>query len=169
MTERSVQNLFFRRRGQRYSTVMPNCTPPCWYECDLLAITKAGYMYEFEIKLTRSDYRADAKKGALPLYCRPFRQDTRTKHEQLADHDRNGPVRFWFIVPANLVSVDELPDWAGLLYLCGSPSWPSFEDVRSAPRLHNNRMSEDMKDSIRQNLYWRYWNERLQNDKTALL
>ena len=33
------------------------------HECDLLVVSKAGYLTEVEIKITRADLRADAKKG----------------------------------------------------------------------------------------------------------
>ncbi len=34
-----------------------------WYECDLLVVSKAGYLTEIEIKITRADLRADKKKA----------------------------------------------------------------------------------------------------------
>ncbi len=35
---------------------------PGWHECDLLMVSQAGYCTEVEIKVTRSDLKADAKK-----------------------------------------------------------------------------------------------------------
>ena len=50
--------------GDRWlrATIIPTYTPPGWWECDVCEITDAGYMHEFEIKMTRGDFRADAKK-----------------------------------------------------------------------------------------------------------
>lgn len=46
----------------RHLMVVPNCG---WtgYECDLLAVTNKGQIIDFEIKRTRSDFLADAKKS----------------------------------------------------------------------------------------------------------
>jgi hypothetical protein len=44
--------------------LIPNCsTAPVWWEADLLAVSRAGYCTEVEIKCTLSDWKADQKKG----------------------------------------------------------------------------------------------------------
>lgn len=44
--------------------LIPNCTTaPCWWEADLLAISRAGYCTEVEIKCTMADWKADQHKG----------------------------------------------------------------------------------------------------------
>ena len=161
MNEMEIQNLFYPRNSSRFSMIVPNCYPVKWFECDLLCITHAGFMCEYEIKLTLADFLADAKKGYGPVGP--------SKHELLAKGDVKGPSKFWFIVPDTL-KVD-VPDFAGLLRLNTLPdkgSFGWFTAVKKAPRLHKTKMSESTKDILQKNLCFRYWRQRL-NQKLPLL
>ncbi len=63
MTETEIQNMIFRYYHQdRSNKIIPN-VKLYDYEADLLRITKAGFLHEYEIKLTKSDYKADFKKS----------------------------------------------------------------------------------------------------------
>jgi len=170
ITERSIQDTFFWYNQMRFTTIIPNTYPPGWYECDILAITRASYMYEYEIKLSRSDFFNDRKKGEVPSHLKSFYQRYNenygdTKHQSLEKGVGHGPSRFWFIVPENLIAVDDIPLFAGLIYCRDLGRIVRFEEVRTAPRLHKTKLSESSKDSIRQNLYHRYWSEREKNNK----
>lgn len=37
-------------------------------EADVVSILKSGYVVEFEVKISRSDFKADAKKGKWKFY-----------------------------------------------------------------------------------------------------
>lgn len=45
------------------SFVIPNYTPSGWFESDIFELTKSGYFREYEIKMSLSDFRADAVKA----------------------------------------------------------------------------------------------------------
>jgi len=66
------------------------------HECDILALTPAGYATEIEIKVSKSDLRADKKK----------------RH----GHLHNRIAYFYFAVPEGLVgtALSEIPERAGL-------------------------------------------------------
>ncbi len=53
---------FYSDFGNSYSMVCPNVFQNDWTEMDILGLTKAGLCHEIEIKVSRSDFRADAKK-----------------------------------------------------------------------------------------------------------
>jgi len=150
MTEKSIQNALFGyllQRGNQLS--VPNYTPARWHECDMLAITRAGYSVEFEIKISRSDFKADASKTF--------------KHFALAKGDPNGPSRFFYVVPQGMITVEEVPAWAGLI--CAVPneqntSIRSLREVKKAPKLHTVPIREKVVDHIRGVFYWRFWNLR---------
>jgi len=166
LNEREIQDQFYKCNCQRFTTILPNCYPRRWFECDLLAITRASYFYEYEIKLTVSDFRADAKKGQLPqhmikYYKRYGFPEGKTKYDKLSDGSEYGPSKFWYIVPEGLIDVAQLPDFAGLIYITERNTHLFFCEIKKAPRLHLNRMPEESRDQIRCNLYFRYWNERL--------
>lgn len=63
MTERDLQNaLYYYTLGRNHRIRCPNvCCYP--WESDLLSVTAAGLVHEYECKVSLSDFRADAKKA----------------------------------------------------------------------------------------------------------
>lgn len=154
MTERTIQNALWSdltyQKG--YNLAAPNYTPHKWHESDLFAVTKAGMGVEFEIKISRSDYKADASKT--------------DKHRRLALADPFGPSRFFYVVPEGMVTVEEIPSWAGLIYAVereaffGGQSRIALREIKKAPKLHRNPVPMKVTDHMRGVFYWRFWNLR---------
>lgn len=176
MTERQIQTSLYWRRRSACKVLMPNCTPSGWFECDMLAITNSGYLHEYEIKLTISDYKKDREKGPSRGWADGQYRNTpeRTKHARLEDHDVRGPVCFWYVVPDGMIVVDAkprtdpaacLPPWAGLMYAAPS-QWGRIRlsVIRRAPRLHGQKLNPATASHILGNCYYRYWGERIRND-----
>ncbi len=115
ISERSIQQVLIREFWSSSWVLMPNYTPASWWECDLFRLTRAGYFYEYEIKLTKSDFRADQKKQKSFWGGGPNRT-TQSKYELLASDEGAGPKEFWIVVPEDLIRPNDLPDWAGLMY-----------------------------------------------------
>lgn len=135
---------FLTSKGHEY--ICPNCGVFCW-EADMVSVTTSGYGHEYEIKIDRSDFFADAKKRKHKQFCTPL-------------HPRRkyfGPVCFWYVVPAGLISPEELPAHAGLIevYANRGP-----EIIIKAPRLHSERASKDQLRYIARGLMFRFWKER---------
>ena len=107
-------------------------------EADLLVVQPSGYVLEFEIKVSRADFKADFRKAAKHA---GLASGGRTSHRTAA-----GPNYFYFAVPAGLVRPDEVPAYCGLVYIHGldeaGRSYERAEIVRTAPRLHAARASE---------------------------
>ena len=82
------------------------------WESDYLAVTKSMLAYEVEIKVSKADFNNDFKN----------KQD---KHLLFEDGNVIGrfpkgssmPNYFYYAVPDGLISVNEVPDYAGLLYV----------------------------------------------------
>jgi len=162
MTERDIQLALFRELGRRAQIAMPNYTPWPWYECDVCLVTTAGYMREYEIKLTVSDFRADVNKEH--------------KHQRLAEGHKGGPVQFWYVTPAGLLARETLPPWAGLIELIIRPyySKPTIARIKNGPRLHQTRVSLAIIAHMKSVCYWRYWkaietNQRIINDRKQMV
>lgn len=105
------------------------------YESDLLAVTKSFYTVEFEVKLTRADFRNDAKKnhthyhrddrGKLVFESKQVetirgvvnrnvpKAEPRSKYDWLLNGD--GANRLYYVVPRGLLKLEEVPAWAGLI------------------------------------------------------
>lgn len=111
-------------RGGGYEITIPNFYFNGMYEMDMFRLTHSGIVYEYEIKISRSDYFADFKKQFK------YSASKSTKHDLL----RRGELpcnRFVFVVPEGLVRPDEVPDYAGLMYFTGY----SFRMVKSGKML----------------------------------
>jgi len=151
MTERNIQRaLYWRHRGG-CQIMLPNYTPFVWQECDLFIVLKSGYSIEYEIKLSAADFRADFRKS---------------KHDVLRNPvaTRFVPTRFFYAVPEGLVSVDDIPEYAGLVYcrsLKNRPAGPLRIDVaREAPRLGKVKVNDRIVTHMKGAAYYRFWNER---------
>lgn len=137
-------------------------------ESDFLSFLPSGFCYEFEIKISRSDFKADFKKvkhrihesnktaskffirskreqllhnpswelcKAFPelVDARPYQSYDRHKQQfetkfhlyfnpstqiDFGSYDNcKLPNKFFYAVPKGLISVDEVPEYAGLVYI----------------------------------------------------
>lgn len=185
-SESGIQTEFYTANIGRFSHVFPNMELPGWRECDILAITKAGIWYEYEIKLSRSDFKADAKKtlevdrllfGPPPERCFISyggyswaweswynKYERVTKYSQLEQGYEKGPQRFFYIVPEGLLQADDVPDFAGLIYyrpiqLCRA--WSEvFTEIKPAPRLHKAKVEQRLIRGATDRMLYRYWDLR---------
>lgn len=97
LTTADIEIAVARFLNPRINVIVPNVS---WgfglrHECDLLVVSPLGYAMEIEIKTSRSDIKADQKKG----------------HR----HISNKIKRFSFAVPDYLVDCPELPKDCGLI------------------------------------------------------
>lgn len=165
MTARDIQRRLIFDRYRR-SFTLGNYSPARWWECDVFEITSAGFFYEYEIKMTRGDFWADASKikntnGRFD--GNKWVWDKINKHEQLKTRHISGPSRFWFVTPFELVTVDEIPRWAGLIYAKMTelkPEWQTLYStrltlVKSAPRLHLQKCDPKVVEHSKTVCYWR--------------
>jgi hypothetical protein len=112
-----------------YDVVLPNFFFG-WSECDVFRITEADFVVEYEIKVSKTDFYADFKKEG--------RNDC-TKHNNLKKGIGDYcPNRFFFVVPEGLITIDEVPEYAGLLYY--SNGWFSLK--KNARLLHKRRFDD---------------------------
>jgi len=70
-------------------------------DADLIIVTWAELVYEFEVKLSRADFLRDKRKDKMGIY----------------NGERGGyrPNRFWYVAPEGVISKEDLPWWAGLM------------------------------------------------------
>ena len=139
------------------------------WESDKLLETRSGYIYEFEIKISRADFKNDFKHKKdkhiilageerygdkyLPKYYEFLEANRKVSnwceqnflksaendpHYLVGGHKR--PNYFYYTVPTDLVKVEEVPDYAGLIYV---DERGNLTIKKSAPKLH----SEKYKDS----------------------
>lgn len=143
----------------RESLVVPNYTPSGWFEADVFQVTKAGYFREYEVKIDRADFRADADKRSNVWKTELGRWRLgpgRSKHDRLTEGDPTGPTKFWFVVPTGLVQLVELPKWAGLIYVREHMGRLYSTEIVPAPQLHREKLAQSTVDHARGVCYWRF-------------
>ena len=141
MSECKIQEaLFHHVMCKRHVVAIPN-TYLYANESDMLSIPKSGYVYEFEIKISRADFKADFKKP---------------RHELYLNKDYNkGPALFWYVVPYGLITVDEIPPYAGLIY-CSSESY--VQEIKKPERFKKSqKLTAEQILKLCGNLSFRYW------------
>lgn len=134
-------------RGHAYDILIPNFYFER-FEMDLFKLNDGGMVTEYEIKISRSDFKNDFTK-CFEVYDKAA-ADWRTpvkklKHEELAA-GRLKVNRFWFVVPAGLIELKEVPKHAGLLQF---NKYGGFDVVKNAPLLTKERPAIDFKDLCR--------------------
>jgi hypothetical protein len=159
LTERVVQNALFWMMRSSHHSICPNFTPHRWYENDIFAITKSGYWHEFEIKLTKADFKADANKRP-PSWRTGIGQTPATKHELIAAKHPTGPNRFYYVLPAGVVDDADVPEWAGIMRVTNGPTRAWITRTRQAPWLHKNQVRDELIQQVKGVFYYRLWSER---------
>ena len=155
ITERQMQVWLHRymERKNRHS-ILPNVSMYGW-EADLVCMTKAGYLHEIEIKVSRSDFKADFKKRKH-LYL----------SKQLNITTDRIPNYFWYACPWGLIMPEEVPAYAGLIWINPRSYVHGNEEVWKAPRIHKSKVSDKRKEELFNVCYWRMWSSY---DKIAKL
>jgi len=93
----------------RAEIVVPNYYIGTW-ECDVLKVSTSGHLYEYEVKVSRADFKADFNKTMGSV-----RYGTLTsKHDILLQGKRVN--RFYYVVPEGLIDHAEVPGQCGLIY-----------------------------------------------------
>lgn len=160
MTARDIQRRLMVDLYRR-STVVPNYTPSGWWEYDVAEWTGAGCFREYEIKLSLSDFKADATKQKTERTAEGWRtRQTINKHRQMDAAAPAGPVAFHYVAPVGLIALDLLPAWAGLIE-CSKvdrrcPYDIDLQVVKRAPRLHNQKAKPEIVAHARGVCYWRF-------------
>lgn len=108
-------------------------------ECDFLSIGQNDYICSFEVKVSKSDYKADFLKEK--------------KHQYLSSVNRdklNIPNKFYYVCPENLIKVEEVPDYAGLVYVKDG----FCTEIKKAPFLHKTKINYER--NLNSKLYYGY-------------
>lgn len=129
-------------------------------------MSKSGYTYEFEIKISRSDFKADFKKvekhtllgmkenfKVIPgHYWEGRRYSPAHTDVRILDRRKLTPNRFYYVTPKGLLTVSDIPEYAGLLEIEGK----KVRITKTAPLLHKEK--QDLTQTLLQKFYWAYRN-----------
>jgi len=155
------QGLFYAFHGSS-RVVMPNYTPPHWFECDIYQVTNALYPVEFEIKISVADFRADFA-GKPAKHCALAGEDVIAfdgSALNMPSQMFRRPKRFWYVMPQEIADQVEIPEYAGLMIAIPGGSASDIRRVKAAPSLGGEKIPEEAVARMHRNFYHRYWSLR---------
>jgi len=143
------------------------------WEADLLTVTKAGQVHEYEIKVSRSDWLSEYRSIASAFTdvqpdssVKKFRaQCLSGRHENKPTIKPSGrqhdcPNRFWMVVGPGVLWEQEVPEYAGLIEV--QPFRDSLipQVLRKAPKLHGEPLSDKHWRMVARGICLRYWQRK---------
>ena len=85
------------------------------YEMDVACLNRNDFLYEYEVKISRSDFLADMKKRTTSWNWHTMKKNPdKLKHDQYKEGE--GPKYFYYICPEGLIQPTEIPAKYGLYY-----------------------------------------------------
>jgi hypothetical protein len=150
----AVKYLFHNHEYKLFNTFIFN------WESDFFSMTKSNYTYEVEIKISRSDFRADFQKAEKHFLFKNHKNQSLlvqgSKHSEYYGRDSDNkplyapfqnfyyvnpckkiPNKFYYAVPEGLIKIEEVPEYAGLIYVGTERS--SARIVKECPYLHKEK------------------------------
>lgn len=141
------------------------------WESDFFSVTKSGYLYEVEVKISKSDFTADfgkfkhklfesrneaeVIKDAKYRYSKRWKKNVRKAPEKkINPQEIKMPNKFFFACPDGLLKVEEIPEYAGLIYV----SEFSATVIKQAPILHKRK--ENIEELLFSKYQWGYINAK---------
>ena len=128
------------------------CFPNVYFaggEMDLCILTAANYVWEVEVKLSLSDWKADAKK------------------DKWCDKDRQYISRFYYAVPTHLIDKipEFVPDEAGIIEVYYKEFWGyRVKIIRPSTHKRGLKITERQRANMFLKVYWKYWQKRIRNE-----
>lgn len=144
LSEKKIQAFLMQRAmgEQQHEFVLPNAHDIYMWESDLLTMTRARYIHEYEIKCNIYDYRAEFK-------------NKKHKHSKLQSPHFRKPNYFWFVTYNFTIRPPEKYGW---IYITDAEGKIEFQIKKKAPLLHKNKLRESYEDNIRRMLSYRLSN-----------
>lgn len=138
MTTKEIQRTVCIHELKRFNFVCENITGiETIHEYDVCSLSKSGIITEFEVKVSRSDFLADKRKEKFTYYS-----DGKTFY-------RYAPNKFFYVCMPFLIKLDEIPDYAGLIYINTEEETPEVNIVKDAKYIHRDKSnSEKMKNKM---------------------
>lgn len=129
-------------------------------EADVLGVSSTGYIYEYEVKISRSDFKAEFRNKI----DKHKRLSTRESHKvydiripgslKLSGEKEiriHIPNRFFFACPEGLIKPEEVPEYAGLVYV-----YPyDVKVIKKAPLLHKIKVNSKLIEYLAHSLSFR--------------
>lgn len=119
--------------------VIENFSPFHKYEYDIFSVNRGGMFYEFEVKISRSDFLKPKEKLKHLEYQHSLEVNkgeiVYVDAEKEISNWRKVPNYFSYVCPPGLIDIKEIPQFAGLFYCTES----GIEPIREPTRIHGDK------------------------------
>ncbi len=127
-----------------HSPISTHITISEMQECDVISISKSDYIYEYEVKISKADFKKDfIKEKHSHIVNEKY---TKTRKGQLM---YLLPNYFNFVTPKDLISINDVPDYAGLIYMNEDGT---FDIIKKPKLLHSIKANNSFIRKISHNL-----------------
>ena len=152
MTEAKIARALWNKWGRGADIVARNIKMYP-FESDVLMLRHSGYLTEYEIKLSVSDFNADSKKS--------YGVTSTSKYDWL--QSGKGPNRFCYVMHEQMMQKVDIPSWAGLITFWENVSLDQLSHtiltIRKPAKLLHKRISDDtVREQMMICMYYKYWN-----------
>lgn len=148
---------------KKHEVTVPNITT-CheFWEADLLSMTKSGFVHEFEIKTTRSDWSKEKRiiENMADDGCKLRRAQSLSKQFCYGEDLGISPNYFWLCAPSGVIREDEIPEYAGVIEVYEFRKKQRIKIMKNAPLLHHGKASDKMMFSMLRSMNYKYWNQK---------
>lgn len=153
ITEQQIIDSLFNRFSDGYKYQVQNAFIYIGWESDFFTLSKSGLQIEVEVKTTKSDYKADFKKKTKHKVLEgKILEDSEARGRNFKN--RIGPHKFFYAVPEGMIKKEEVPTYAGLIYVTNGGAYIT----KQAPVLHKNQNTWEKVKTVLLDKF--YWNER---------
>lgn len=121
-----IQKLICKSEILKGNLACENVSHLLSWECDVLSLNKSGYLTEFEVKVSRSDFLAEKRKVRKWMLMD-------------AKEEWTCPNYFCYVCPSGLFTVDEIPDYAGLITISDN----ELTVVKSPKMIHKQKKDRE--------------------------
>ena len=138
------------------------------WESDFFVQKQNGYSYEFEVKISRSDYFSDKNKITKHSILKTGAYNKKSSHisylngirevseeTEIVKHNFR-PNKFFYVVPSGMITESELPDYAGLFYYEGDiyKGNCGLIKIKDAPFIHREKLDFE---KVLCSKFYNYW------------
>ena len=152
-TEQSIiKELHYRFPRRNVEFKLHNCFIFAW-ESDFFFITKSGYAVEIEIKISKADFKKDSEKVDKHMILKEGKRVTESKTgtlvgkewiytPKITEHEcKFRPNQFYYCCPDGMITADQLPPYAGLIYISDNRGGSGVNIVKKAPYIHKEKLN----------------------------
>lgn len=161
MTAKDIdKHLINHYQTAKYCVSNIYCFHSYYKETDFLIINNNGYVYDFEIKVSISDFKADFKKTHKHNILQngyfqvPYEYSGKYEvNKPIYTNDR--PNRFYYCIPETLQSKIELllPEYAGLIIVT---EFGEVKKIKEGKLLHKEKQMEKLEIRLCRKFYYSY-------------